>query len=192
MIEHSEAQEHLAMVDRIVDRSSTRLQVGGEYFIVWGIASGLVMLLAQLISTGALPVAAMWAWPLFIGSGVVFSIWRGRSYGLGGRHSLLEVEFLNVLRVALMVAFLVELVGFHIFTDAAALAIWSVASSIVLFFIGMHGNQRARLGGIILIASIAAANFFPAFAGYALAGGMFIGYAGFGCVEMLAASRARD
>lgn len=191
MIDQSEALEHLAMVDRIVDRSSRRLDVGGEYFLVWGIVSGAVSLLAQLIGDHWLPAMMLWAWPAFIGVGIAFSVWRGRRDCFAKRISLLERQFLNVLRVAILVTFATELIGFRIFTNVASLAIWSVAASIVLFYIGIHGNQCARIGGVILLGSIAAANFLPNLAGYALAVGMFLGYAGFGLVEMHAASRAR-
>jgi hypothetical protein len=56
-----------------------------------------------------------------------------------------------------------------------------------LFFIGLHGNRRAQLAGIAVIVSLIAANFTdPAIAGYILAAGMVVGYAGFGLAEMLA------
>ncbi len=194
MIEDSEAREHLAMVDRIVERTSTRLNVGAEYFVVWGIASATMSLMYQLIADRNLPANFIWiAWGAAFAA-VAFSIWRGRS-SRKARPSFLEREFLTVLKVAMTVTFaifFIELFGANIFGPLGLAAVWSFGASIVVLYVAMHGNRRALVGGIALLLSLAAANIWPGFAGYALSAGMLVGYAGFGVVEMLAASCAVD
>ncbi len=194
MIEGSEAREHLAMVDRIVERTSSRLNVGAEYFVVWGIASATMSLSWQLISDHRVPFNAIWiAWGAAL-LAVAFSIWRGRS-AREERLTFLDREFLTVLKVAMGVTFFVfaiELFGANLFGSIGLGAIWSFAASIVLFYIALHGNRRARGGGILILLSLVVANIRPDYAGYALSAGMLVGYAGFGVVEMLAASRAVD
>ncbi|NNM93342.1 MAG: hypothetical protein HKL92_08370 [Candidatus Eremiobacteraeota bacterium] len=194
MIEGTEAREHLEMVDRIVERTSTRLNVGAEYFVVWGLASASMSLMYQLVGTQLAPANAIWiAWGAALAA-MAFSIWRGRSARLE-RLTFLEREFLTVLKVAMMVTFfvfIIEIFGANLFGVTGLGAIWSFAASIVLFYIAMHGNRRALVGGIILLLSLAVANYKPDFVGYALSAGMFVGYAGFGAVELIASSRAGD
>ena len=194
MIDGPEASEHLAMVDRIVERSSTRLNVGAEYFVVWGLASATMSLMYQLIGTHLAPANAIWiAWGAALAA-VAFSIWRAKSARLP-RLSFLEREFLTVLKVAMMVTFfvfIIEIFGANLFGGIGMGAIWSFAASIVLFYIAMHGNRRALGGGIILMLSLVVANVRPDYAGYALSAGMFVGYAGFGALELVASLRACD
>ena len=194
MIDGSEAREHLAMVDRIVERTSSRLNVGAEYFIVWGIASATMSLMYQLIGDRIAPPNSIWiAWGAAFAA-FAFSIWRGKSVGLQ-RLTFLEREFLTVLKVAMMVTFfvfIIELFGANIFGALGLATIWSFAASIVMFYIAMHGNRRALVGGVLLLLSLMAANIFPNFLGYALSAGMLVGYAGFGVVELIAAARNAD
>ena len=194
MIDGSEAGEHLAMVERIVDRTSTRLNVGAEYFVVWGISSALMSLMFQLVGTHLAPGNSIWiAWGAALAA-VLFSIWRGRT-APQQRITFLEREFLTVLKVAMRVTFfvfIIEIFGANLFGGIGMGAIWSFAASIVLLYIAMHGNRRALGGAIILLLSLVVANVRPEYAGYALSAGMFIGYAGFGVLELIASSRAGD
>jgi hypothetical protein len=184
----SEAREHLEMVERIIAASARKLEAGGEFFIIWGLASGLFNLLAQLITDDRLPVRAAWAVPAIYVVAICLSIWRGyvcKREG-GDRQSLLQREFFNVLWLTISMAFISNVIGYHIFAGWAMAAIWTVAGSIVLLFIGMHGNRRALIGAVVMIASLAIANFEIAYAGYALGGGFILGYAGFGLADLLA------
>ena len=184
----SDAREHLEMVERIIAASSRKLNAGGEYFIIWGLTSAAISLLLQLVSDGRLPGQTLWSIAAIYALAIGLSVWRGRYYSRAGceRLSALDREFLNVLWIVLGMAFVADVLGFHLFPQWGQAAIWSVAGAVVLFFIGMHGNRRAIVGGIIMIASIAVANFEIAYAGYALAGGMILGYAGFGLADLLA------
>ena len=184
----SEAREHLDMVERIVAASSRKLEAGGEYFLVWGVASGTMELLLQLASDGRIPASAVWAGPGLFLLAFAFSVFRSRYYRMCpvGRVSSLQREFFNVLWITLSMALATNVIGSHIFTDWAGAAIWNVAAAIVLFYIAMHGNRRALAGGIMLVVSVAFANFNMPIAGYALAAGMYLGYAGFGLADLLA------
>ncbi len=183
----SQARDHIEMVDRILSRSERSLRVGGEFFLIWGIFSTVVTVTAQLIVDGRIPSGALWALPVLLAAAIAGSVIRGRQ--LGKREdglSLIQREFFAVLWIALGVAVFTDMLGYRIFTTWASSAIWTVAGAIVLFFIASHGNRRALACGIIMLGSLAAANFMPAFTGYALAAGMLFGYAGFGIVSLIA------
>jgi hypothetical protein len=126
--------------------------------------------------------------PGLLAIAVVFSIWRGwRKSAEERRRSLVQREFFNVLWLTMGLAFIVNVGAFNLFRGWAAAAIWSFAEAIVLLFIGMHGNRRAQIAGVVVVVSLVVANFIgPATAGYVLAAGMVAGYTGFGIVEMFA------
>ena len=99
----------------------------------------------------------------------------------------MQREFFNVLWLTLGLAFVVNIGAYQIFTGLASAAIWSFAETIVLLYIGMHGNRRAVVCGVLVLASMIVANFvMPQNAAYVLAGGMIAGYSGFGLAELLA------
>lgn len=183
----NQARDQLALIQRILAESQQRLCSGGEYFVVWGLFSGLTTVVAHLIALGTVPPSLLWVVAAALVACIVFSILRARA--LGGtleRESLLQREFFNVLWLTLGIAFLVDVAVYRIFTGLASAAIWSVAAVIVLLYIGMHGNPRAVIAGIVVLASLVAANFVPdTVSAYVLAAGMVGGYAGFGLSELL-------
>lgn len=187
-LDAARAQDHLEMVNRILAESQQRLCCGGEYFVVWGFGSAYITVLFQLVHNGLLPIAAGWSVPVVIAACAVFSILRARSTSrVLQRSSLLQREFFNVLWLTLGLSFVVNVAGFNIFSGLASAAIWSVAEAIVLLYIGMHGNRRAQVSGVLVIVSLVAANFASReIAGYILGAGMLVGYAGFGASELLA------
>jgi hypothetical protein len=140
------------------------------------------------VHQGAVPAAALWSVPVVILAGVIFSIMRGRlTRPELQRSSIVQREFFNVLWLTLGLAFIVNVAAFNIFTGIAAAAIWSVAEALVLLYIGMHGNRRAQIAGVLVVVSLIAANFSAAnVAAYVLAAGMLVGYTGFGLTELLA------
>jgi hypothetical protein len=100
---------------------------------------------------------------------------------------LVEREFFNVLWLTLALAFVANVGAFNLFAGWGGAAIWTFTEAIVLFFIGMHGNRRAQVAGVLVVVSLVAANFVStSIAGYVLAAGMLVGYAGFGVAELLA------
>jgi len=187
-MDSSEARDHIEMVDRILAESHQRLCSGGEYFVVWGIGSALVTVLFQLVNGGTVPLPALWLVPAVLAACAIFSLIRGGvNQRVLRRSSLVQREFFNVLWLTLGLALIVNLAVFRIFTGTASAAIWSVAEAIVLLYIGMHGNRRAQIAGVLVVVSLIAANFSPPnVTGYVLAAGMLAGYAGFGVSELLA------
>jgi hypothetical protein len=183
----SDARDHIEMVDRILARSERSLHVGGEFFLAWGLFSAAVTLVTQLIVDHRLPSGAFIVLPVLLAAAIAFSAVRGSQ--LGKRKdglSLIQREFFSVLWIALGLAAFTDVAAYRIFPTWASSAIWTVAAAIVLFFIAAHGNRKALACGVIMLGSLVAANFIPAYTGYALAAGMLFGYAGFGVISLVA------
>jgi hypothetical protein len=187
-IDSAQAREHIEMIDRILAEVQPRLCSGGEYFVVWGVASSFVTVIGQLIIQGRLPTTAAWSIPAVLVAAAIFSVVRARATRSAlGRSSIVQREFFNVLWVTVGLAFIVDVAVYRIFPDLAGAAIWSVAEAIVLLYIGMHGNRRAQVAGVLVVVSLVVANFIaPNLSGYVLAAGMLLGYGGFGLSELLA------
>lgn len=183
----AQAREHIEMVDRILAQSDQSLCAGAEYFVVWGLYSGVSVTVWQLVGNGVLPPAALWAQLVLLAAAIAFSVVRGRStYAVRERRSIVQREFFNVLWLSIGLAFIANVAAFRIFSGWAQAAIWSYAEAIVLFFIALHGNRRAMLAGIAVVVSLIAANFVErGVTGYVLAAGLVAGYAGFGIAELL-------
>jgi hypothetical protein len=184
----SEARDHIEMVDRILAESHQRLCAGGEYFVVWGIGSAFVTILFQLVDNQLVPGAALWSVPVVLALCALFSIYRSRATrAVLSRSSLVQREFFNVLWLTIGLAFVSNVAVYRIFSGIASAAIWSLVEAIVLLYIGMHGNRRAQIAGVLVVVSLIGANFASAgIAGYVLGAGMLAGYAGFGVSELLA------
>ena len=183
----AQARDHIEMVARILQESQQRLCAGGEFFLVWGLFSGLITVLIHLANARLVPLSTLWLLvPAFAGC-VAFSLLRGAHYRrVADRRSLLEREFFNVLWLTIGLAFLADVAAYNIFVDLAGAAIWSFSEAIVLFYIGLHGNRRAVLCGITVVVSLVAANFIAYdVRAYVLAAGMVAGYGGFGLAELL-------
>jgi hypothetical protein len=184
----AQARDHIEMVDRILAQSDQSLCAGAEYFIVWGLYSGIAVADWQLVNNGVLPMTALWLQAALLVAAIIFSVVRGRATKAArARYSIVQREFFNVLWLSIGLAFVANVAAFHVFSGWAQAAIWSFAEAIVLLFIALHGNRRAMLGGIAVVVSLIAANFVPGnLMGYVLALGLVAGYAGFGIAELLA------
>jgi hypothetical protein len=189
-IDTAQAREHIEMVDRILAETHPRLCAGGDFFVVWGIASAFITVLFHLVNVGVLAARTLWLVPIVLVACAVYSMLRARALrGAIARTSLVQREFFNVLWLTLGMAFVANVAAFRIFSGIASAAIWSVAEAIVLLYIGMHGNRRAQIAGVLVVVSLVAANFVaPDRTAYVLAAGMLVGYAGFGISELLAAA----
>lgn len=187
-IDERQAQEQIAMVDRILQQTQQRLCAGGEFFVVWGVGSAAVTALFATVSNGALPANAEWWAAAILVACIVFSVVRGRLMNETlARTSIVQREFFNVLWITIALAAISDVAAFRLFPGVASAAIWSVAESIVLLYIGMHGNRRALIAGIVVVASMILANFQSGtLCAYVLAAGMLFGYGGFGLSELLA------
>jgi hypothetical protein len=187
-LDPAQARDHIEMVDRILEQTQQRLCGGAEFFIVWGLYSAIVTSLWQLVRNGIVAPAVLWAQLALLLAAIAFTVLRGRWYGARApRRSLVQREFFNVLWLTLGLAFVANVAAFNVFSGWAQAAIWSFAEAIVLFFIGLHGNPRALLGGIAVVVSLIAANFVGHdVTGFVLAAGMLAGYCGFGIADLLA------
>lgn len=187
-LDASQARDHLELVERILAESQQRLCSGGEFFVVWGIFSAAVTIVLHLVGAGTLPEPVVWTLPALLAACVVFSVVRGRQLRRAlGRQSIVQREFFNVLWLTLGLAFVANVGIYRIFSGMASAAIWSFAEAIVLLYIGMHGNRRAQVAGVLVVVSMIVANFTsPPNVAYVLAAGMVVGYAGFGLAELLA------
>jgi hypothetical protein len=183
----AQARDHLEMVERILAESQQRLCAGGEFFVVWGLFSGGTTVAGHLIAQGIAPYGLMGVVAAALVACILFSVLRGRALrGKRDRESLVQREFFNVLWLTLGLAFVVNVAVYRIFSGLAAAAIWSFAEATVLLYIGMHGNRRAVVCGVLVLASMIVANFVaPASTAYVLAAGMIAGYTGFGLAELL-------
>ncbi len=190
-IDAAQARDHLELVDRILAESQQRLCAGGEFFVVWGLFSAIVTVLSHLVGAGLAPAGTLWVLPPLLAASVAFSIVRGRRLReLRGRESLVQREFFNVLWLTLGLAVVANVGVYRIFSGVASAAIWSFSEAIVLLYIGMHGNRRAQIAGVLVIVSMVVANFAaPQNVAYVLAAGMVLGYCGFGLAELLARDR---
>jgi hypothetical protein len=66
----------------------------------------------------------------------------------------------------------------HVFAGWGGAAVWSMGAAIMMLMSGFNGDRRGLAGGLILLASVLAANYvFPHTPGYALAAGFILGYA---------------
>ena len=187
-IDASEARDHIEMINRILAESQQRLCAGGEYFVAWGVGSAYITVLFQLANNKIVSDSALWSVPVVLVLCALFSIYRGRATRAAlARSSLVQREFFNVLWLTIGLAFVSNIAVYRIFSGIASAAIWSVAEAIVLLYIGMHGNRRAQIAGVLVVVSLIAANFVSRdIAGYVLGAGMLAGYAGFGISELLA------
>ncbi|MBV9333991.1 MAG: hypothetical protein JO146_08270 [Candidatus Eremiobacteraeota bacterium] len=188
-IDAAQARDHIEMVDRILAESHPRLCAGGDFFVVWGVASAYITVLFHLVDIGMFAARALWSVPIVLAAAALYSVLRARSLNRRiARTSLVQREFFNVLWLTLGVTFVANVAAFRIFTGIAQAALWSIAEAIVLLYIAMHGNRRAQIAGVLVVVSLVAANFVaPDRTAYVLAAGMLAGYAGFGISELLAA-----
>jgi hypothetical protein len=186
-VDPTEAQEHLALIEKIIDLNDREFYIAGDLFLAWGASGALIDLLIQLTLMGRVP-----SWTLWFGFGAlilsgIYNAVRIRQFRRNSeRMSIRQREFLNVLWVTVGVTLVAACGGFRIFDYWAAGALWTLSAAIVTLYAGLHGNRAGMIGGVILVASLVAANFMPGFEGFVLAAGMLAGYAGFGVATMLA------
>ena len=190
-IDAAQARDHIEMVDRILAESQPAALRRRRVFRRLGHRLGLHhRALCSSSINGRLPVRGALVGAVRAIVAAPFSaIFRSATDApqCSQRSSLVQREFFNVLWLTIGLAFVVDVAVYRIFTGMASAAIWSVAEAIVLLYIGMHGNRRAQVAGVLVVVSLVAANFAaPALAGYVLAAGMLVGYAGFGASELLA------
>jgi hypothetical protein len=182
----SEARQHLDLVDRILTETDRSMCVIGDVFVVWGLVAAGIDVTFQLALTGRAP--GWWQWlPLaLIPLGIAYTIVRSiQAKNSSDRLTTVGREYLNVVWVVFGLMAVAQTAAFHLFPGWSAAALWTLAGAIITFYVGMHGNRAGMLGGIVLLASLIVASFVPAYCGWILAGGMVLGYTGFGVASMV-------
>lgn len=188
-MDSSEAREHLEMVDRILSQAegaSSGLNPA-PLLITWGLAGAILDIVDPLVFAGGLSPQLLWISGLALLAGVAVSIDHRRRLGKSARVSVFERQIGLVFYAAWIPAAVVDVAGGHLFPGWGPAAIWSVAIAVPLLFMGFQGHRYSLAGGLILLASIVAANFAPpAAVGYVLGAGMLLGLAGTGILIGLA------
>lgn len=183
----TEAQEHLNLIERIMELNDREFCIAGDLFLAWGASGALIDLLIQLTLMGKVPSWTLWfGFAALVLSGIYNTVRIRQMKRSSDRMSIRQREFLNVLWVTVGVTIVAACGGFRIFDFWASGALWTLSAAMVTLYAGLHGNRAGMIGGVILIASLVAANFMPGSEGFVLAAGMLVGYAGFGVATMLA------
>lgn len=183
----TDAKKHLDLVERILESNDRDFCIAGDIFLVWGLCGALIDLLFQVWQMGRIPVQGLWfGFAALLLSGI-YSGMRGRQLArTRERMPIRQREFLNVLWLAIGAVFVAQLGAMRIFEGWASSSLWTISAAIVTLYAGLHGNRAGLIGGIVLLVSLVVANFTPGIEGFVLAGGMIVGYAGFGITAMLA------
>jgi hypothetical protein len=177
-----EAQDHLEMVDRILSRAEQEpIRPIPGLIIAWGFAAALIDVGDQLAMSHTGGSAAQ---ALIIGAlaaGVLYSVGVCISIARNCRFERMSVTEMRMGRIMGAVWFTVLVAAFaqpYVFAGWGGAAVWSMGAAIMMLMLGFDGDRRALCGGLILLASVLAANYaLPQFAGYVLAGGFVLGYA---------------
>lgn len=181
-----DTREQLNLIDRILQETDQRFHVGGELYVAWGTSSALIEILTQAIKDGRLR-------PEWIGLAIVavigsigFSVVRTIAYRRRAQSmTFMQREYLNVLWLSFALAAVACYGANAIFSGWAQAAVWNLAASFVLFYIGLHHNRAALVGGIVSVVALVVANFTPSISGYVLAAGMIFGYVAFGVSALM-------
>lgn len=178
----NEAREHLQMVDRILTRADSEpIRYVPGLIIAWGIAAALMCFGSQLAVShiggatgGWLSIGAFIAGMLYSVTASVI-LWRRDCFD---RVSTIEKRMGRAMGAVWFTVVIAALSQPHVFAGWGGAAVWSMGAAIMMLMSGFCGDKRGLAGGLILLASVLAANYaFPQTPGYALAGGFIFGYA---------------
>ncbi|GAC1503618.1 MAG: hypothetical protein NVS1B14_09110 [Vulcanimicrobiaceae bacterium] len=179
-----QARDHLEMVDRILARADeTKNCVPYQPFLIWGVAAAVINLVNELVYVQHVSDRLFFLAGAAIVVALLLTMVYVRQLQGQERRSLIGRQVYYAFNIAWILAAACDLLAFRIFPQWGQAAIWSVMYGAAMLFAGTLVRSRVLLaGGIVLIASIAAANFAVGFAGYILAAGDLIGLAGAGLV----------
>lgn len=176
-----EAREHLEMVDRILakaDEEPVRTIPG--LIVAWGIVSAVMDAGQQFWALRAGGDAGLWATYAALALGIAYSVavsiamMRGDCYE---RMSTLERRIGSAIGAVWFTVLVASFAQPHVFAGWGGAAVWSMGAAIMMLMIGFGGDRRCLIGGMILLASVLAANYLtPQTPGFALAAGMILGY----------------
>jgi hypothetical protein len=170
------------MVDRILtqaEREPIRLMPG--LIIVWGLVAAAIDVGQQMLVSGIGGHAGEWMTSAALAAGIVYSIAISVSIARSSsfdRVSLTEVRMGRVMGAVWFTVLVAAFAQPHVFAGWGGAAVWSMGAAITMLIGGFNGDRRALTGGVILLASVLAANYaLPATPGYVLAAGFILGYA---------------
>jgi hypothetical protein len=177
-----EAREHLEMVDRILAHAEERpLRTIPGLIIVWGLAAAAIDAGQQLYISHIGGRAGAWVSDAALLIGILYTVAVSISLRRCNSFERLSTHEMRIGRIIGAVWFTVLVAAFaqpHVFAGWGGAAIWSMGSAIMMLIVGFSGDVRGTIGGLILLASVLAANYMlPQAPGYALAAGMLVGYA---------------
>jgi hypothetical protein len=173
----NEAREHLEMVDRILSHAEPpRDSRPWSWFLVV-VGTG-----AALLDAGAQFGADRHGWAMSVAGATVMVAAYAYMIALtiaarrtAVRVSAAQARIGRASSAVWLAVFIAAFAQPHIFGEWAAGAIWSLGATIQMLMWGFFGDRRALAGGLILGASMIAANY-VAKPGYALAAGFVFGY----------------
>lgn len=179
-----EAREHLEMVDEIIRRGEQTGWSGRELgitLILFGLGAALLDVAYQNGSVTSPVFGLLAAGLALLLAGMVFLVWwLALMRRTAERVSLAQVRMGRVMGAVWWSVAIASLCQPHVFSNWSASAIWSLGGAITMFVSGSFGERRAIAGGVILLASMLAGNYFPSVTGYALAAGFLAGYVAIG------------
>lgn len=176
-----EARDHLEMVDRILSRAEDApVRPIPGLVIAWGLAAAAIDAGQQLYYSH---VAGWGVWLAQAGllAGILYSVavsvfmWRT---GCFERVSNIEKRMGQVMGAVWFTVVVAAFAQPHVFAGWGGAAVWSMGAAIMMLIFGFGGDRRGLVGGLILLASVLAANYLlPQAPGYVLAAGFLLGYA---------------
>lgn len=177
-----EAREHLHMVDRIIATAEDRpVRPIPGLVVVWGLAAAAIDAGQQMFFSHVGGQAGLWLADGALILGVVYSIavsvslMRGRCFE---RLSRLEQRMGRMMGAVWFTVIVAAFAQPHVFAGWGGAAVWSMGAAIMMLMTGFSGDKRALAGGLVLLASVLAANYaLPHMPGYVLAAGFIFGYA---------------
>lgn len=176
-----EARDHLEMVDRILTHAQDEpVRPIPGLVIAWGLAAAAIDAGQQLYFSHA---AGWGIWMADAGllAGILYSIAVSLSMRRNFRFQRVSHAEIRMGQVMGAVWFTVVVAAFaqpHVFAGWGGAAVWSMGAAIMMLIVGFGGDKRGLAGGLVLLASVLAANYLlPQAPGYALAAGFLLGYA---------------
>lgn len=177
-----EAREHLEMVDRILARAEDKpVALIPGLIICWGFAAAAICAGQQLYVSHIAGDWGLWAANAGLALGILYSVAVSVSLMRNNCYERVSTLEKRMGRTMGAVWFTVIVAAFsqpHVFAGWGAAAIWSMGSAIMMLTAGFNGDRRGLAGGLVLLASVLAANYLlPQAPGYVLAAGFILGYA---------------
>lgn len=193
-MDRSEAQDHIAMVDRILSRAENRpFRPIGALLIVWGVAAGLMNFGQQVFASTGKPLYVFVgeiALLLATSASIVIAILTVRNAGCLSTSEKRLGRAIGAVWVCVVCAAASEP---NVFAGWSAGGIWTLGAAITLLISAFSGDRISLGGGIVLLLSLLFANYAtPHTPGYTLAAGMFLGYAVPGVIITLRGLQATE